>query len=537
MRAFHHFLLGTLGLALAMNPGSVIPGAARPEKSQGQSAKDSASAFREEVIGELTPGSKLKAALVGATRLVFVEEQAGKRTVRLDGKPQGGAFDDVSDLTFSRDELHFAFFGKRGSSWFFVLDGQEHSPGYTKITSLSFQPDANSYAYGACQEKKCQLFVDGAATGNEYQDISYPKYSVDGKHLAFLAKREKKWIAIVDSKELPAEMDDIWGIFGFTRDASRFYVAGRVQGGWTYLVDSTAGPAFDVITPIAFSSDLKHYAYGGTITKSAVMKKKTLGSVVLDGQSIATYEGRGIPGGGILGQMAGSFSWLTPGVRSFAPDFNGISTPEFDREGKLVYAARRDKGDVAVFVGDQAGPGFDEILSAVAFTEDSQHFAYVAKSGKDFVVVRDNHPGATLAPSKHEASDVPWIAITKDNQHLAFETVSGGDRYQTGGTLRALRSLVLDGVAGPEYDVLWLADPGFDKDMRHFWYSVHGIQGNHCLINVDGHESRTYDDTIATHLSQDGNTVTSVALDGGRFLRVTYALGTSTGAGSPSNAP
>jgi hypothetical protein len=88
---------------------------------------------------------------------------------------------------------------------------------------------------------------------------------------------------------------------------------------------------------------------------------------------------------------------------------NGISTPQFNQDGKLVYAARRDKGDVAVFVGEQAGPGFDEILSPVAFTQDSQHFAYVAKSGKDFVVVLDNRPDTTLSPSKHEASDVPWI--------------------------------------------------------------------------------------------------------------------------------
>jgi hypothetical protein len=228
----------------------------------------------------------------------------------------------VKYLTMSADEGHFAFFGKRGSSWFFVLDGQERSPGYTKITSVSFQPNANSYAYSACQDKKCQLVVDGAATGNEYQDISYPEYSIDGKHLAVLVKREKKWIAVVDSKERSPQVDDIWGNFGFTRDASRFFVAGRVQGGWTYLVDGTPGPAFDVITPIAFSSDAKHYAYGGTIAKSGMVKKKTVGTVVLDGQSTATYEGRGIPGGGILGQMAGSFSWLTPGVRSFERDLN-----------------------------------------------------------------------------------------------------------------------------------------------------------------------------------------------------------------------
>jgi len=537
MRSFQRLLVGNLGLAFSIIAGGVIPGTAQDAKSQVPSTKDSATAFHEEVIAELSPGSKLKDALVGRTHLAFVEEQAGKRTVRLDGKPQGSTFDDVKYLTMNRDESHFAFFGKRGPSWFFVLDGQEHSPGYTKITSPSFQPNGDSCVYAACRDKKCQLVVDGAPTGAEYEDVSYPRYSVDGKHLAVLVKRGKKWAAVVDSKEMPIEMEEIWNTFGFTRDASRFYVAGKIQGGWTYVVDGTPGPAFDVITPIRFSSDAKHYAYGGTMAKSGMVKKKTEGTVVLDGQSLATYEGRGISGGGILGEMAGSYSWLLPGVRFFDPDFNGISTPQFNQEGKLVYAARRDKGDVAVFVADQAGPGFDEILSAVVFTEDSQHFAYIAKNGKDFIVVRDNRPGTTFAPSKHAPSGVPWLAITKDNQHFAFETVSGGDRYQTGGTLRALRSFVLDGVSGPEYDVLWLGEPGFDKDMRHFWYNVHGVQGDHSLINVDGQESRLYGDVVATHLGRDNNIVTSVAFDNGRFLRVTYSLGASIEEPSPGDTP
>jgi hypothetical protein len=55
---------------------------------------------------------------------------------------------------------------------------------------------------------------------------------------------------------------------------------------------------------------------------------------------------------------------------------------------------------------------------------------------------------------------------------------------------------------------------GFGKDMRHFWYIVGGVQGDHSLVNVDGHESRVYDDVFPTRLSEDGDAVNFVALDG-----------------------
>lgn len=491
--------------------------------SKSREPRPEAASFQEQLIAEMTPGSEFKGALAGKEHVAWVENQGGKRTVRLDGKQQGAAYDDVRYLEFNSDDSHLAFFGKRSKSWVFVLDGQEQPAEYSKIAAVDFQRDGGSYAFCACNEKKCQLVVDGRGTGGEYTDITSPEYSRDGKHLGYFGKKGKKWVSIVDGKESGPELEDIWRAeSGFSRDGNHFYAAARMKSGWVYVIDGQQGPDFMVLSPIAFSKDGKHYAYGGTTAKGGFKKQKTFGTIVLDGQPVATYEGRGMAGSWTA--LGGSTESIVEGVRDLVPDFHGVSTPELDSQGKLVYAARRDKGDVAVFVGSNAGPGFEEILSPIAFSEDSQHFAYVAKDGDNFVEVRDNVPGRSFTSSRHHASDVPWIFLSSDTKHLAYQTVSGGKQYTTGGTSRALRSVVIDNRDGPEYDALNISPFGFTKDGDHYFYRVHGAKGDQDLVNADGHESRLYDLITGARIDLEAKTFSFVARDGSRFLRVTFAF-------------
>jgi len=517
-------LAAFLGLAVCIALFNAAAGArgraAKEESAQSQEA----SPFHEELIAEMSPGSELKHMLVTLSHLAWVENVSGKRTVKLDGKQQGAVYDDAKYLEASSDEKHFAFFAKRGSTWVFVLDGQEHPPEYTKTTAIDFQRKGSSIAYGACREKKCRLVVDGTETGAEYADISYPQYSRDGKRLAYLAKRDKKWIAVVDGKEMDPEAGEMWfSSWGFSPDGSRFYLAAAARNNWMYAVDGAPGPEFEVISGIAFSHDGRHYAYAGADAKGGFKKQKTIGTMILDGQAVATYEGRGMAGAWTA--LGGSTQVMTRGVRELSADFHGISTPQFNPEGKLVYAARRDKGDVAVFAGTDAGPGFDEILSPVVFSEDSRHFAYVAKRGEDFVEVRDNTPGRAFSAGKRGPTDVQWIAMSGDATHLAYQAVSGGAQFKAGNTPRALRSVIIDGQAGPEYDAKNLVAFRFDAGAHHYSYAVLGAKGDRDLMNVDGHESRVYDAVAYPRFLEDKQAVTFVARDGTRFLRVTYALG------------
>ncbi len=46
-----------------------------------------------------------------------------------------------------------------------------------------------------------------------------------------------------------------------------------------------------------------------------------------------------------------------------------------------------------------------------------------------------------------------------------------------GHTNRALRQIVIDGKAGPEYDVDGLYGFRYTQDWKHYGYEVHGVNG------------------------------------------------------------
>jgi hypothetical protein len=279
------------------------------------------------------------------------------------------------------------------------------------------------------------------------------------------------------------------------------------------------GPEFMVISGITFSADGQHYAYGGTDAKRGFKKEKVSGTVVLDGQSTLTYEGRGMTGEWT--KLGGTQEVLEGGVRNFSPDFDGISDPKFSAESKLVYAVRRDKGDIAVLVGSDFGPGFENILSPLVFTHDASHFVYVARSATDLVEVRDNVPGRTFSAGQRSPSLVNWIKLTNDAGHIAYEMVAGGKFFDSAGTLRALRSVIVDGHEGPQYNAFGLDAFDFDTDAGHYFYVVVGAQGKQDLMNVDGRESKLYDVVIGPRFVGD-ESMDFFALDGSRVLRVTY---------------
>lgn len=508
------------GAAVCMTPLFAQQTAQPP---QVQNAAPDAS-FHEEVLGELSPGSELQSARNTAHHLAWVEKQAGKRTVRWDGKQQGGVYDDAEFLHFTPDEQHLIFAAKRHSKWVFIEDGQEHTPEYSSVTSVAFQPKGNASAYCGCREKKCRLVVNGMPTGEEYEEISYPQYSPDGKRTGYLGKRGKKWVAVVDGKELGPEVDGLdFDVWGFSPDGTRFYAAARIKRNWMYVVDGTAGPPFDVVSPISFTSDGKHYAYAGTEARHSFGETRTFGTLILDGEPKDEFEGSGF--GSALQAFGGVHEVIARGVRIFSANFHGLSSPEFNPDGNLVYAARRGFGDVAVFVGAKAGVGFDDIVSLIIFTPDAKHFAYIAQVGDDFVEVRDNHSGAKF-PGKRKRSLVSWIAMSEDATHFAYEIVRGGTQFEYGRTHRALRRVVIDGQAGPEYDALRLTAFRFTKNVAHYGYEVHGVEGDRDRVVVDGHESKLFDSVFSSslHYDADNKTFWFVARDGQKFLRVSVAV-------------
>jgi len=503
-----------LGPIAAQSPVQQPAAAANPPVA-------SASGFEEELIVAVPLGSELKGWTARENHVAWMEGKAGAWIVRFDGKQQGGAFEDILMIAMSPDGAHLHFIGKRNGMEVHVVDGQDRSPEYTSFKNLVFQPHGDSIAYSACTEKKkCRLFVDEKPQGAEYEDISRPLYSSDGKRLAYFAKRDKIWIAIVDGKQTGPDLET-FGYWGFSDDASHFYSAAWVKGAkkWTYLVDGAEGPVFEALSPIAFSSDSKHFAYSGADAHPGFKKQKTSGTVVLDGKPLASYEGKGLAGAWTA--LAGSSESMATGPRDFDPDFHGVSTPGLDANGNLIYAARRDKGDVVVMQGDQAGPSFDDIVSAIAFTDDGAHFAYVARRGDNLVEVRSTQPGPTF-PASAQVDGVTWVELSTDGAHMAYELVRGGRYFKTGYSRRARRTVVIDGQLGKEYNALGISPVRFSKDRRHYYFGVEGAEAKRVLIVVDGQESKLYDTVGGYSLAPDGKGLTFIAQDSSRLLRVTY---------------
>ena len=521
--------LNILVLSLACAGAAAAGQESQQTQAPANQGTASAPSFHEEVIAELSPGSEMKGMLMNEHHVYWFEKQGSNHMVKMDGKQQGGVFQELGWLNTSLDGAHFAFWGKRNSKWILVTDGHEGTQEYTKGIQPWFQPGRSSLAYGACGEKKkCRLAVDGTETGAEYDDVSYPQYSRDGNRLVYFGRRGKKWTAIVNGKEVGPALED-FSNFGFSSEGGRFFVAGKINR-WLlsmYFVDGETGPPFQVFSNITFSSDGKQFAYGGTMSPygkfTNFKKKKVYGTVVVDGRPTATYEGRGLAGTWTGLVLFGQEQEIVQGFRALNPDFDGISSPAFSHEGKLVYAVRRDKGDFAVMVGGEPGPGFEEILSPIVFTEDRQHFVYVAKRGDEFVEVRDNAPGRSLPAGSRGPTAVPWIAFSKDAVHVAYETAAERQSSREGG-VRAMRSAVIDGKEGPKYEALDVTSFAFDKEGHHYFYMVQGTKGKESKMIIDGHESRPYDELGGTHFLEDGKTVTFFARDGSKFLRVSYAV-------------
>ena len=491
-------------------------------------AQNDPPAVQEEPVSSAAPGTEMSSrqAVRSLHHMAWVEKQGNLRIVVVDGRQQGGHYNDVAFLQFSPDEAHFVFATKSGEMWSLVRDGKDHPERYFSIGGMVWQPIGGALAFTACPEKKkCRLYVNNQPIGPEYEAIYFPQYSKDGMHLAYMGWRNKGYHPVLDGKETGTSMDLDLSYWGFS-PAGHFYVAacrGHVMDRQhprnnvycRYVVDGEEGPEFKAISPIEFSRDGKHFTYGGlTITGRWTSEFK--GSVLLDGKVQATYGGKG------------RSKMNISGVRDLVPRIFGISNPVFTPGGKLAYAALRESGDVAVFVGDEAGQGFKEIISPIIFSPDAQHFAYVAQQDDTLVEVHDNHPGATFQPpGRLGACHVGWIYVTNDPEHhLVYELVCGGIRFQALLTNRALRRIVVDGKAGPEYDVNRLEGFRHTADWKHYGYEVHGVDGNHALMNIDGKESKVYDDVVVGSLEfQPGSgTASFIAREAEKLVQVKWPI-------------
>jgi hypothetical protein len=480
------------------------------------------SRIHEAIVAESSAGSEVLTIRVAVAersspRIAWIEKTRRGQTVWLDGTRLGEVYDEVRYLNFLGHRL--TFIGRQKSSWALVADGEVIAGGYSKLTVPDMAP-SGEIVVGGCREKVCVLLVEGDATGPAFEDIGAPDFSPAGDRLVYYGKRGKQWAAVIDGEETDLRFDG-WATHRWGAGGARLATAAYIGSKSTWIVDGTPGPLFDVIGHIGFSADGRHFAYGGANASLGLAAQPVTGVIVVDGELLeTTYPGRGMLGGWTY--LLGSGQYISKGLKALSADFHGISDPHFTVAGELVFGQRLGDGRVVVAVGDTRGPAFDDIVSPVLVTGVRPGLAYVAKQGDAFIEVRDQVVGPSF-PAKRDVTFVQWIAVTPQGR-LMYELVRGGGEFKAGNTRRALRRLVVDGVAGPEYNALGIACR-WSADERHQLCRIEGADRDRHRIVLDGLEgSLLYDDVSPASIEFPEEAATRfIARRGRHILHVTIA--------------
>lgn len=559
--------INLLFLALLIPPGLLSqqeesPDCASREKPQQRTAMPP-SQIQEVVVAEVPSGRKIIAQYSVDGHLIWIEEAGDTKSVWLDGRQSGTAYDELRFVTYWPEAKRLAFVGKRNSRLMLVADGVESSVSYKNMGEPVLYPDGR-LAAPAAREHKFRLLVDGEETGPEYQDLWPPRFSPDGKHSLYFAKRHGKYIAVLDGKEIGTEMDsldlplhnlnvahvrgeedemyfsDIWPFhYGYpsfatlgwiypplvqTRAASRrvhytpmFWTAdgkhsvfaSGIRSKSTWVVDGLPGPTFEAISPITFSKDGAHFAFAGG-TRRGFLKASVVGTLVLDGNITEEFKGD---------------TCMLEGLGYFSTYCYGISNPQYAWNGDLIYA-RRMGSDVFVKFKGEDGPKLINVESAIMLSDDGEHIHYVASRRDGGKVcpaeLRDQQPLPGRLPPLFR---IELTMADKQAISLAYVVIAGsGFEFKRGSTNRAHRRFIINGQQGPDYNAhsLW---GNFSGDGRHYFYVVEGAKDTRDLVVFDGFEGKLYDGVLAESIQfRDDKTLEFFARQGRQLLKVTQKL-------------
>lgn len=523
----------------------------------------------EELLGEKgpenDPDDRYDTVSPDGRRVAWREKRGKAWTVMVNGEG-GDTFDGVDTLVFSPDSRRFAYRAQGAGKWAMVVDGKAtmrvigkgtiQGVAYEELGPARFSAEGGRVAYWAKMKRKAMVLVDGAP-GTEYDDVGDPAFSPDGQHVLYPAKPKKKWVVVVDGEEQPPEMKAIWNGDLVVNDVpvvaglpwAQFHDAlgpmwvGRVDKGWSLVVEGKPGPAFGALSwPIFFGSEGSRFAYAGAeIDIGFGGSGKGIGQIIVDGEPGPSYEGKSTKSFGMaLLDTAGRVSvgygiyetalhgvatarmfagvddltryGLLPGVfEDLGVHRYGVSSPQVSPDGERVaYAARRDEEDYVVMLDGKAGPSFDSITCGPRFTTDGS-LVYVGVEEGELILLRNGE----------RSSAFPW----KDAECATMRVVEGDHVVYVANRDDRWRVFV-DGTAGEEYRARSVAVvTHLLDDELHVAYAVRSKDDEaDSFVVLDGRVGKRYDGllTVSLELSDDG--LAYVARQGRKFFRVSRAL-------------
>jgi hypothetical protein len=455
---------------------------------------------------------------------------------------------------------------------------ESHIPSYRALSPRPLSPDGKHFAWRNCAgnsikdpSKGCPLLRDGEVVG---QGVLTFQFLADGKLLSeSVDARGKEWSLAIDGKEIVRAVKAWEKVFSPFRgltlspDYKRFACVGwRVpviigQGsisekngtkteapivweGYSMIVDGKVDtPAKGVRPPVGFglpvfSPDGTRLAYviiesaekkGFWDTKHFDARVKVDDSLGQSFHSVWSAFSRNEPtpsfvlqlGSGLLTE---TYPLLTGVVD---PDWYGVGTPVFSPDSKRVaYAAKRGAKDFVIVLDGkiQEWPHAEHILTGPVFSPDSEHLVYLAQDGGLSMVVVDG-----VAKNKEPANTYNFaesLTYTPQGKPVYVAGI-GGDSYRRRETNKARRRVVVDGVAGKEYNCDAIENLLVSPDGKHVAYTVlsGSFLGKKTTVVLDGQEGKPYDDFFPDSMRfTEGASLTYIAGDERGYFRVTHSV-------------
>ena len=346
-------------------------------------------------------------------RIAFTER--GMTIDRIHMSPDGRS---VALLMSGGGEVYVELNGKPGPTFEGVAEG-----------SIVFSPDGSRLAFVATRDGKKYVVVDEVLYEHDEISEAGVVFSADGARFAWVAgTRDGKQVAVIDG-EPQTTFDGIapYGVL-FSPDGERHAYVARDGETSRVVLDGDAGPAFDQILSIVWSSVGAHLGYIASSGDKRV--------VSYDHEIVAEVDGIGL----------GGFSFPAAG----------------DRYAVVV---QRDDVWSCLIDGELIGD-YLRIVTPAKFSDDGSRYAYVAVREGRAVVVDNGEELEARGPS-------PPVSLSPDGKHLAFVRRA-----------RDKRAVSLDGVVGPPFQLIM--EPGviFSEDSARSAYCAQ--RGENKFLVVDG---------------------------------------------------
>ncbi len=392
---------------------------------------------REKSLGGVPASIQWMDLLVNrdGTRLAYIVEEKGKRTVWCDGKP-GEPYDEVKGLAFSENGQHVAYAARNRKKWFVVKNGQQEGE-WELVGSPQLSADGKRLAYWVRDGKREAVVVDGKI-GQWYGGLDgEPVFSPDGHHLGYVGYDEHtaRAYVVVDGKEISSVSMPYQ--FGFSNDSQHFTYVGMDEGWWLFR-DGVKVEKLKKSTMrrLLFSPDRKRFFY-------------VPDGPYLDGKPLALDLGERMENC-CFSPDSKKFAYYNNDVFSPAVVVNGEQTPvrltyfpfHFSSDSRHIWCItsttpaleRFGFGPCFVAVDGLRGRDYEWDFGAssiydhrcepdVRFSTDGQHLVYATGSrGKGFVVV----DGVEM--SEHRLVRIPEC-FDDDSGKLSYVVVDGEEAW------------------------------------------------------------------------------------------------------------